>query len=230
VLFLFFFMVGWGVTLREKKRMGRPLVFDAAAQAKFLEGISLGIPRVRCAHLAGVSWPTAESYIHRHPEFQQTLDTAEAEAESYFASAVKRAAGKDHPIAALAWLGRRRPGDWAERGRVEHGHAHLHAATPSLAAALSGLNLADLTHTPPQVIDCQSSVASKRIGQGQARKARKHRRYSKRPTPPRPPALPPPPSATHIPPLQITDKNKKDCIATATKTNGERDQGTQQAA
>jgi hypothetical protein len=223
-------MVGWGVTLREKKRMGRPLVFDSAAQEKFLEGISLGIPRARCAHLAGVSWPTAESYIHRHPEFQQTLDTAEAEAESYFASAVKKAAGNNHPIAALAWLGRRRPAEWAERGRVEHGHAHIHAATPSLAAALSGLNLADLTHTPPQVIDCQPIVSSTRIGQGVARKARKTRKYSKRPTPPRPPGTPPAHAATHIPPLQITDKNKKDCIATATETNGERDQGTQQAA
>jgi hypothetical protein len=210
--------------------MGRPLVFDSAAQAKFLEGISLGIPRVRCAHLAGVPWPTANAYISRHEEFQQRLDTAEAEAEAYFASSIKRAAGKDHPIAALAWLGRRRPGDWAERGRVEHGHAHLHAATPSLAAALSGLNLADLTHTPPQVIDCQSSVASTRIGQGVARKARKARRYSKRPTPPRLPGTPPAHAATHIPPLQITDKNKKDCIATATETNGERDQATQQAA
>ena len=172
--------------LTVKKKEGRPLVFDAAAQGKFLEGISLGIPRVRCAHLAGVPWPTASAYIQRHPEFQQRLDTAEAEAEAYFASSIKRAAGKDHPIAALAWLGRRRPEDWAERGRVEHGHAHVHALSPSFAAALASLNVKSAdgilnvdTESVETPMLSAPSLYSESIGQ-----KRKVRRLSQRPTRP----------------------------------------------
>ena len=220
--------------LTVKKKEGRPLVFDAAAQGKFLEGISLGIPRVRCAHLAGVPWPTASAYIQRHPEFQQRLDTAEAEAEAYFASSIKRAAGKDHPIAALAWLGRRRPEDWAERGRVEHGHAHVHALSPNFAAALASLNVksADgILNVDAESVDTPMlsapSLSSESIGQ------RKVRRYSRRPTrrdttPPT--GQPPAPSATHNTPQKIATKNKKGSDASTTATNENPQESPQQAA
>ena len=220
--------------LTVKKKEGRPLVFDAAAQSKFLEGIALGIPRVRCAHLAGVPWPTASAYIQRHPEFQQRLDTAEAEAEAYFASSIKRAAGKDHPIAALAWLGRRRPEDWAERGRVEHGHAHVHALSPNFAAALASLNVksADgILNVDAESVDTPMlsapSLSSESIGH---KKARRVPRYSKRPTPPRLPAIPPPPSATHNTPQKIATKNKKGSDASTTATNENPQESPQQAA
>ena len=199
--------------LTVKKKEGRPLVFDAAAQGKFLEGISLGIPRVRCAHLAGVPWPTASAYIQRHPEFQQRLDTAEAEAEAYFASSIKRAAGKDHPIAALAWLGRRRPEDWAERGRVEHGHAHVHALSPNFAAALASLNVksadgilnvdAESVETP---MLSAPSLSSESIGQ-----KRKVRRLSQRPTRPRHGGGQAPTAVRHAytPPEKSAEKQKE---------------------
>jgi hypothetical protein len=222
---------GQVLPLTIKKKEGRPLVFDAAAQAKFLEGIALGIPRVRCAHLAGVPWPTASAYIQRHPAFQQRLDTAEAEAEAYFASSIKRAAAKDHPIAALAWLGRRRPEDWAERGRVDHGHAHVHALTPGLAATLAQLNIQnsdDPVMIQAQTVDHQPKRLSD--SRQQTEKVKKVRRYSKRPTRPRPTGTPPPASATHIPPLQISAKNKKALDATTTETNNEGQEGAQQAA
>ena len=222
---------GQVLPLTVKKKEGRPLVFDAAAQAKFLEGIALGIPRVRCAHLAGVPWPTASAYIQRHPDFQQRLDTAEAEAEAYFASSIKRAAGKDHPIAALAWLGRRRPDDWAERGRVDHGHAHVHALSPSLAATLAQLNIQqgnDSVMIEAQTVDHQPKLLSVRQGQ------KKVRRYSKRPTKARHhdtgAGQPPPPPATHIPPLSIPAKNKKASNASTSTTNTEGQEGAQQAA
>ena len=218
---------GQVLPLTVKKKEGRPLVFDAAAQAKFLEGIALGIPRVRCAHLAGVPWPTAGAYIQRHPDFQQRLDTAEAEAEAYFASSIKRAAGKDHPIAALAWLGRRRPDDWAERGRVDHGHAHIHALSPSLAATLAQLNISQVNDSvtiEAQTVDHQPKLLSS--SRQQTEKTRKVRKYSKRPTPPRPPAIPPPTPATHIPPLSIPAKNKKASDATTSTTNTEGQEGT----
>jgi len=214
--------------LAKKKREGRPLVFDGAAQAKFLEGIALGIPRVRCAHLAGVPWPTANSYIARHPEFQQRLDTAEAEAEAFYASSIKRAAAKDHPIAALAWLGRRRPEDWAERGRVEHGHAHVHALSPQFAQALASLNAKGsdgLVNVTSEVIEDKKEVLS---GDGQSKKARRVPRYSKRPTPPRLPAIPPPPSTTHNTPQKIATKNKKACESTTPATNESTQEATQQ--
>ena len=222
---------GQVLPLTVKKKEGRPLVFDAAAQAKFLEGIALGIPRVRCAHLAGVPWPTASAYIQRHPDFQQRLDTAEAEAEAYFASSIKRAAGKDHPIAALAWLGRRRPDDWAERGRVDHGHAHVHALSPSLAATLAQLNISQVNDSvtiEAQTVDHQPKKLSG------SRQQKKERRYSKRPTKARHhdtgSGQPPPAVATHMPPLSIPAKNKKASDASTSTTNNEGQEGAEQAA
>jgi hypothetical protein len=210
-------------------KVGRVGVFNQATAAKVIAYVRKGLTYDRAAEAVGISPRTIESWRDRKPGFAVAIKKARRELESECLDTIKEAGEKSWQ--ARAWIAERVFGYAQPSSRLEVAGAIAHGATPQLASMLANMNLTNLTtHTSPQVIDCQASVASNRIGQGVARKARKARRYSKRPTPPRPPGTPPAHAATHIPPLQITDKNKKDCLATATETNGERDQGTQQAA
>jgi hypothetical protein len=215
--------------LGDGKAIGRPTSFCDSIAKKIIDACRCGFTMEKAGELVGLEPSTIQGWVRKRPAFGLEIKKARKEHEISLIKSIEVAGEKSWQ--AKAWIAERVYHYAVPSGRLEIAGAIAHGATPQLASMLSNMNLTNLTtHTPPQVVDCQVSVSSKRIGQVIARKARKTRKYSKRPTPPRPPATPPAHAATHIPPLQITDKNKKDCIATATETNGERDQGTQQAA
>ena len=221
-----------GAELVPAPKMGRPGIYSQAIADKVLGYVRKGLTYDRAAEAVGVSPRTIESWRDRKPEFAVALKKARRDLESECLDTIRQAGEKSWQ--ARAWIAERVFGYAQPSSRVEVAGAIAHGATPQLAQMLAGLNIAPpkqgngLGMIEAEVVETKQLPSSVRQGQ------KKVRRYSKRPTKARHhdtgAGQPPPPPATHIPPLSIPAKNKKASNATTSTTNTEGQEGAQQAA
>lgn len=110
-----------GVASRTPARVGRPSVLNDV-EAQILAALQNGADRGAAAGYAGVPSGTFRSWLTRGRDgqepfasFLQRVEATEAEAAVRMAKVVFDAAHQDHDVrAALEWLRRRRPDQWAD--------------------------------------------------------------------------------------------------------------------
>lgn len=216
------------LSITESNKPGRPSPYSDAIAQKIIDACRSGFTMEKAAELVGLEHKTVQGWVSKRPAFGSLIKKARKEHELSLLRSIEVAGEKSWQ--ARAWLAERVYNYAQPSSRVEVAGAIAHGATPQLAQMLAGLNIAppksvnDSVTIQAQVIEDQPKRLSVDIGQKE--KTRKVRRYSKRPTPPRPPAIPPPTPATHIPPLQISAKNKKGSDASTSATNSEGQEGT----
>lgn len=209
-------------------KIGRPTAFCADVAKKIIDACRSGFTMEKAGELVGLEPKTIQGWVTKRPAFGAEIKKARKEHEISLLRSIELAGEKSWQ--AKAWLAERVYHYAVPNSRLEVAGAIAHGATPQLAQMLAGLNIAppksvnDSVTIQAQVIEDQPKKLS--VDRQQKEKTRKVRRYSKRPTPPRPPAIPPPTPATHIPPLQISAKNKKGSDASTSATNSEGQEGT----
>lgn len=98
--------------------MARPSKRNAATEQAILDMLRDGMTRTAAAEANGLPRETLSRWISRFVTFRHAVLQAEAQAEVRATTTVRQAAEKDWK-AALAWLERRRPDDWARQDRIE---------------------------------------------------------------------------------------------------------------
>lgn len=98
--------------------MARPTKLTAAREAAILNALRAGSTRTAAAEANDIPRETLSRWIAHNVTFRHAVLAAEADAELRMLVTVRQAAEKDWK-AALAWLERRRPDDWARQDRVE---------------------------------------------------------------------------------------------------------------
>ena len=221
-----------GAELAEKPKTGRPTAFNEAIAKKIIEACGSGFTMEKAAELVGLNPGTVANWVYKRPVFGEEIKKARKTHELSLLRSIEEAGAKSWQ--AKAWLAERVYQYSVPSSRLEVAGAIAHGATPQLAQMLAGLNIAPpkqgngLGMIEAEVVETKQLPSSVRQGQ------KKVRRYSKRPTKARHhdtgAGQPPPPPATHIPPLSIPAKNKKASNASTSTTNTESQEGAQQAA
>ena len=217
------------LSITESNKPGRPSPYSEAIAQKIIDACRSGFTMEKAAELVGLEHKTVQGWVSKRPAFGSLIKKARKEHELSLLRSIEVAGEKSWQ--ARAWLAERVYNYAQPSSRVEVAGAIAHGASPALAQMLAGLNtkpVNDSVMIEAQTVDHQPKLLSVRQGQ------KKVRRYSKRPTKARHhdtgAGQPPPPPATHIPPLSIPAKNKKASDASTSTTNTESQEGAQQAA
>jgi hypothetical protein len=100
--------------------MARPTKLTDEVREKLLEATRAGCTLKDAAAYAGVSVDSFSRYRARDPELAAALEQAEGTAAVGYSLVLWKAAESGDWRAALAWLERRRPAQWALRHLLEH--------------------------------------------------------------------------------------------------------------
>lgn len=98
--------------------MARPSKLTPARETAILNALRAGYTRTAAAEANRIPRERLSRWIASNVTFRHAVLEAEAAAEVRMTATVRRAGEKDWK-AALAWLERRRPDDWARQDRIE---------------------------------------------------------------------------------------------------------------
>lgn len=99
--------------------MARPSKYTPATEALVVEALTAGASRRAAAEYAGLDEGTLGRWMRRYAGFAGAVRTAESRVEVRAALVIRQAFEGGDWRAAVAWLERRRPDDWAKTDRVE---------------------------------------------------------------------------------------------------------------
>lgn len=101
--------------MSEEKLNRRPTKYTPERVKIIVDALADGQTR-RCAYgLAGVHSGTFANWLEEHPEFSEAVEKAEAQAEAFHTSNVRKASLDGTWQSSAWWLERRRKGDYAQR-------------------------------------------------------------------------------------------------------------------
>lgn len=95
-----------------------PYKFDSDKQIAFLTKVAMGIPVVTACLEVGVTPRCVYNHRKNHPEFEDQMRIAAAQADDRVEKALFQKACTGDVIAAQIWLYNRRPGRWQDRRKV----------------------------------------------------------------------------------------------------------------
>jgi len=95
--------------------MARPTKYNEERSSRILKALREGNTRRASSLSAGVDPETVNCWMARYPSFSAKVAESEAAAESERVAVLAKAGNAGDWRAALAWLERRRPDDWAKR-------------------------------------------------------------------------------------------------------------------
>lgn len=98
--------------------MARPTKRTPAVEAAILQALRAGVTRTAAAESNGIPRETLSRWMARNITFRHAVLSAESAAEVRMTITLRQAGETDWK-AALAWLERRRPDDWARQDRIE---------------------------------------------------------------------------------------------------------------
>jgi hypothetical protein len=99
--------------------MARPTKITPEIEAAIVEALTAGASRRDAAEYAGISVRTLERAMRRNVGFVASVTRAEARCAVRASYVIRQAFEGGDWHAALVWLERRRPAEWARRDHVE---------------------------------------------------------------------------------------------------------------
>jgi hypothetical protein len=103
----------------ERRGPGQPTKYTPDRVSRILDALREGNTRKVAGHAGGISHETFSQWLHRHPEFAESVTCAESDAERKAVQAVLSAALHGQWQAAAFWLERRRNKEWGKVDRTE---------------------------------------------------------------------------------------------------------------